>query len=366
MHQRKGIAQMYRPTVSVIVPGHNASSTLGACLSSLRNQDWPGDCHELVYVDDGSTDESREIAALFADRIVRLTGFPRGPATARNLGVEKSSGEFVVFIDADVVVLPHTVSALLKPLTDDCSLDAVFGSYDREPAQPEFISQYRNLFHHYIHQISHEEASTFWAGCGAVRRTSFERLGGFDAALYPTPMIEDIELGHRMRAAGMRIRLEKTIQVKHLKKWTITGIVRADIFYRGIPWMRLLLNERGHTGEIGDLNLRMAAMLSIPLVWSGLLIILLSFWYPVLLPISLLPLGLCVLVNFPTYAFFYRIRGLCFASMTAPLQLLYHLCNGVSVLGGMLCHILLHNHAPGRRARPNTTIQVIECTNRGH
>ena len=338
------------PKVSVIVPGLNASSTLGACLSSLRGQDWPGNLYELIYVDDDSSDRSPEIAGAFVDRLVRLTGPARGPAGARNMGVESSSGEILVFIDADVVAPAHTISSLLKPLVEDSGLSAVFGSYDREPAQQTFVSLYRNLFHHYIHQISSAEASTFWAGCGAVRRISFEKVGGFDADRYQSPMIEDIELGHRMRAAGMRIRLERTIQVKHLKKWHVFDIIRADIFHRGIPWMELLLNERGRSGEIGDLNLKHAAALSIPLVWTALALILFSYRFFALLPVSLLLLGICVLINFPTYAFFFRVRGLRFALMTIPMQLLYHGCNGVSVLGGLLSHVMMRNRPSKRKA----------------
>jgi hypothetical protein len=282
-----------------------------------------------------------------------------------------SSGEIIVFFDADVVAPPGTLRALIEPLIDDLSLDAVFGSYDQEPKHRQFVSQYRNLFHHYIHQISNEEASTFWAGCGAVRKSSFEKVGGFDLSIYQTPMIEDIELGHRMRAAGMRIRLEKGVQVKHLKRWTAIGVFRSDIFHRGIPWMRLLLSERGHPSEIGDLNLKLAAMLSIPLVWSGLFMILLSLWYPVLLPASLLALGLCVLLNFRTYAFFNRIRGFRFALMAVPMNLLYHCCNGVSALGGIFCHIMFDRRQGSSRplergtpqeSAPGAAIQVIEYT----
>jgi glycosyltransferase involved in cell wall biosynthesis len=362
------------PRVAIIVPGHNGSRTLEQCLSSLRKQDWPGNQLMLVYVDDASTDGSREIAARFADRIILSSGTPSGPAAARNLGVAHSSEEIVAFFDADVVAQPTTLSTLLKPLLDEPSLDAAFGSYDPEPAHQGVVSQYRNLFHHYTHQRSHEEASTFWAGCGVVRRSSFEQVGGFDSALYPKPMIEDIELGHRMRAAGMRIRLEKDAQVKHLKKWTVPGILKADILYRGIPWMKLLLAERGTSSEIGDLNLKLNATLSIPLVWIGLLLTLFSPWSPPLLLLSLLALSLCVLINLPTYLFFYHVRGLLFAIMTVPLQLLYHFCNGLSVLGGVLSYWLsdrLLKHR-GRRAKrisqhssqlPNT-IRVIECTNR--
>lgn len=78
------------PKVSVIVPGYNASRSLKASLSSLRSQDWPRERIEIIYVDDASTDESIEVASEFVDQIVPLTGFPSGPAGARNSGARRS------------------------------------------------------------------------------------------------------------------------------------------------------------------------------------------------------------------------------------------------------------------------------------
>ena len=54
------------------------------------------------------------------------------------------------------------------------ALTAVMGSYDDTPSEPGLVSQYRNLLHHFVHQVGREKASTFWAGCGAVRRGAFQ------------------------------------------------------------------------------------------------------------------------------------------------------------------------------------------------
>ena len=334
----------------MIVPGHNASGTLESSLSSLRHQDWPKDSLEIVYVDDASTDRSVEIASKWADCIVRLTGFPNGPAGARNEGVRKSSGQIVVFIDADVFAPPGTIRALIGPLMDDDRLDAVFGSYDSEPFHPSLVSQYRNLLHHFVHQTSRQNAATFWAGCGAIRRRSFEAVGGFDAKRYEGASIEDIELGHRMHALGMQIKLQPSIQVKHLKKWTLFRMIRADIFSRGIPWMRLLFQESRVSGEIGDLNLKLSGFLSVALAWMGAFFVLLSFWLPKCIYGACLAFGLVLVVNLPTYRFFYQIRGARFALMTIPLHVLFHLYNGAAALGGLLYRCLIDRPLPGLKS----------------
>ncbi|MCP4399853.1 MAG: hypothetical protein GY801_21430 [bacterium] len=123
-------------------------------------------------------------------------------------------------------------------------VSALFGSYDDEPYETNFLSQYKNLMHHYMHRTGHEEASTFWAGCGAMRREVFLAIGGFDAHKYATPCIEDIELGYRLKKSGYRIRVLKALQAKHLKRWTPFSLLKADIFHRALPWTTLILEDK--------------------------------------------------------------------------------------------------------------------------
>ena len=120
----------------------------------------------------------------------------------------------------------------------------MFGSYDDRPQARGIVSQYRNLLHHFTHQRGAEEASTFWAGCGAVERAAFAAVDGFDAERYPRPTIEDIELGYRLRAEGGRIGLRRDMQCTHLKRWTLGNMLTTDIFCRAVPWSRLLLNRQ--------------------------------------------------------------------------------------------------------------------------
>jgi GT2 family glycosyltransferase len=141
-----------------------------------------------------------------------------GPAKARNLGAQASHGDILFFMDADVTLAPDTLEQVLAAFDTQPQIAALIGSYDDAPGAPNFLSQYKNLFHHYTHQRGCEEASTFWGACGAVRREVFSAVGGFDEA-YRYPSIEDIELGYRLKRAGHSIHLCKQVQVKHLKRW---------------------------------------------------------------------------------------------------------------------------------------------------
>jgi hypothetical protein len=337
--RRGGEAQSPRPpSVSVIVPGLDCAQTLDASLAALRAQTWPAGAYEVVYADNGSRDGSREIAARRADRVVTVAG-PSSAGGARNAGAAAASGEVLVFIDADVVAPPGTVAALAAVLAADTELAAVFGSYDAAPAHPAIVSRFRNLLHHYVHQHGSPRAETFWAGCGAIRREAFEGMGGFD----PGCRIEDVELGRRMRAAGMQIRLERTIQVKHLKRWTLAGMVRTDVTRRGIPWCLLLLEGGGPRRELGSLNLTGGGFASTALAWAAVIaaVAFRPTW-------ALLALGGLVAINVPFYRFLHRLHGPGFALACIPLHLLHHLCNGVSA--GAALAIRLAARPPARLA----------------
>ena len=231
--------------VSVVVPAYNNVCELSQSLSALRNA---ADADsELIVVDDGSSQDVSSTAARWGARVLRLAR-NAGPATARNYGARHARGQVLFFVDADVVVPNDAIRRIQSILDCHEEIAAVFGSYDAAPAAPGLISQYRNLLHHFVHQNGKAEASTFWAGCGAVRRAAFECVGGFDEQRFPRPSIEDIELGYRLRRAGYHILLDKSLQSMHLKRWTLRSVIRTDIVYRAIPWCRLIVE----TGEAPD------------------------------------------------------------------------------------------------------------------
>ena len=210
-----------RPTVSVIIPVHNGGEDFHRCLSAVTELEPPPD--EIIVVVDGDTDGSECLAEGF-DVQVLIAPTHGGPARARNLGARTARSDILFYVDADVVVPHDAILQVADAFSHEPDLVAVFGSYDNAPAATNFLSQYKNLFHHHVHQTGREEASTFWAACGAIRRGVFLALGGFDER-YREPSIEDIELGYRLTQAGHRVRLRKTLQVKHLKHWdgSITG-----------------------------------------------------------------------------------------------------------------------------------------------
>ena len=319
------------PGLTIVIPAHNAKRQLPSCLQALRSSQFRD--FEIIVVDDCSTDDPQEVIRSYGATYLR-TRRRLGPAGSRNLGAEHARGSVLVFIDSDVVVSPDTLQMVTDDFKQDPELAAVFGSYDRAPAEPGFFSQYKNIIHHYVHQNSNPRAVTFWAGCGAIRTAVF-RSFGFDADRYPRPSIEDIELGLRLRRAGHTILLDKRIQVTHLKRWTFTGILKSDIRDRAIPWAKLILE----TGEMpADLNLGHKSRL------SAAITLLLAAAFALLPPLSArlgkLSLGLATLgvasslvllivLNHGVYRFFREQRGIAFMIAAMPLHWLYYFYSGV-------------------------------------
>lgn len=248
--------------ISIIIPVYNAGNHLKTCLESIDNSSYP--YYEIIVVDDSSTDNSAEIARKKGVNILSLpnNSGPKGPAFARNYGAQRAQGDIIMFVDSDVVVNPETIRMMVENF-DNYNIDAVFGSYDDCPAHNNFISQYKNMFHHFVHQQSHVDSSSFWAGCGAVKRDVFIKVGGFDDNRYRKPSIEDIELGIRLKVMGYKILLDKNVQVKHLKKWSFWYLIKTDVINRAIPWIKLIIETKSIPR---DLNLKYSHRISSVLV----------------------------------------------------------------------------------------------------
>jgi glycosyltransferase involved in cell wall biosynthesis len=331
------MAEFTGPPVSVVIPVYNSPRTLERCLDAVCAQLGPSD--EVIVVDDGSTDDLRSVASRFRVTLVRLDR-QSGAAAARNRGADRATRPVLLFVDADIVLHPD---ALVRGRAHfvASSVDGVIGSYDDTPEARTLISQFKNLAHHYFHQRAEGRVASFWSGCGFIKRELFLAAGGFDEQRFSRPSIEDVELGWRLTDRGGHIVLDPRIQGTHLKRWTLGGLIKTDVFYRAVPWVRWSLERRRFGGELNASPLQQIALLiAILLVVSGLAAIS-SGAARVSLAVLV---GLALAINQALFRLFWRRGGAGLFVAGFLLQQVYYYCALVGLLLGIARYCW-----PGRR-----------------
>ncbi len=309
-----------KASVSVVMPVYNGLDYLKRSLPPLMDLLKCGEITEVIVVDDGSTDATAEFARAQGATLMS-SGGRKGPGGARNEAAKMAKGEILWFVDADVVVHPEAAQYVQAAFHHE-DLVAVFGSYDDKPPGQNFGSQYKNLVHHHYHQHADPEASTFWSGCGAVRKQAFLDIGGFDQAKFGQPSVEDVDMGYRLRAAGGHIRLDRRLLSTHLKVWSVPELVKTDIFKRAIPWARMMLTGEG---VLDDLNVGTAERLRA--VLAGITVLALAAAAVGILPVWWLAPVLLTTVtgNWHLFRLFAKARGALFAAAGLAFHQVYYL-----------------------------------------
>ncbi len=339
--------------LSVVVPAHRAPERLRQVLAALRASVACPVPFELICVDDGSADDdaTAAVAGAFADQCVQLAPPARGPAAARNAGAEQAAGDWLLFVDADVLVHPDTLARFWASVERHADAAAIFGAYDDRVQSQPLVSQYRNLMHRYVHLRGAGASETFWAGIGGVRRDRFRAVGGFDARRYPRPSVEDIALGYRLRDAGALIVLDPGIQGTHLKVWSLASMLRTDFADRALPWMHLLLARGGR--QRASLNVRAAERWRVALAgMAGLgAAAALGLGRPGAALVLALVLGGVGASHGGLLAYLRRCGGVRLLLAAIPLQVLYYTMNAAAAGLAVLRHLTRR-----RRAQTASTI----------
>jgi cellulose synthase/poly-beta-1,6-N-acetylglucosamine synthase-like glycosyltransferase len=178
-------------STSVIIPALNESANLARNLPSVRSQLGPGD--ELIVVDNGSADDTSAIASRFGAVVVSEP--VRGRSRARNAGLRRSQGDFVVFLDADCTPQDNWLLELLKPFADPV-VGCVAGEILNLDAGTQFSGYLARKGH--LGQsgaFNHPFLPYAQTGNAAYRRAVLDRIGGFDEALFAG---QDADLTWRM------------------------------------------------------------------------------------------------------------------------------------------------------------------------
>ena len=172
-----------------MIPCFNAQSTVRSCLESSIDQERV----QVTLIDDGSTDNSLSIARSFEPRVRVLSGPNRGVSAARNWGIAESTGEWLIFLDADDELLPQTVEKRLELAAQSPDADVIVCGWqeliDTESGTTE--GPVRTINRSAIEKDAEvATAAHVWAPPAALmyRRALVEKIGGFRLDL---PVIQD-------------------------------------------------------------------------------------------------------------------------------------------------------------------------------
>lgn len=180
---------MSEPRISVIIPAYNAAGWVARAIESALVQTRPP--HEVIVVDDGSSDDTADVASAFGPRIQVVRQSNGGPASARNTGIHASTGDWIALLDADDTWLPRKLE-LQSLLMDDPKVGIIHArqTIKRGVAMPPHLS-FELLW----------ENNCIIASTVLLRRTCYDQVGGFD----PDPNligVEDYNLWLRIADAG--------------------------------------------------------------------------------------------------------------------------------------------------------------------
>ncbi len=230
--------------VSLIIPGKNAAKTIRLCLDSVipmladkptlsddPKQDNPSSpLTEIIFVDDGSTDNTADIVGEYADHAVKcIPSGGKGPGGARNVGWRAATGDLCWFIDSDCVADSQALNTLLPHLTDP-EVAGAGGSYTN--MFPD--SLLACLIHEEIVQRHRQMPGevNFLGGFDVIYRKSvLENVGGFDEHEVNgpgSPGAEDIELSYRIHQAGHKMRFEPKSLVGHHHPTNLRRYLRSQ------------------------------------------------------------------------------------------------------------------------------------------
>ncbi len=295
--------------VSLVIPGRNCAETIRQCLGAVVPLLERTRLREIIFVDDGSIDQTRKIVEQLP--VTCVAGDGRGPGAARNIGWRAAQHPLVWFVDADCVADPDALERLL-PHLDDPSVGGVSGSYG--------IMNPQSLLACLVHEeiIERHRAMPrrvdFLATFNVVyRREILERLDGFDERFLKG---QDAELSWRVLAAGYELGFEFDSRVKHYHPTRWRSYLRTQR-QQGYWRVWLHLYHRGHAA--GDTYssvvdhvqppLAMVVLASAPLVLLGRLA-----WIPAgiiaLLAAAQIPMTIRLLRRLR------RARYVCYAAMS--------------------------------------------------
>ncbi len=314
--------------ISVVIPAHNASRSLGPCLHALERQTMPRDRFEIIVVNDGPVDTA---VKTIADRYgaTFLSQPHRGAAAARNLGAKQTQGKILLFTDADCIPELNWIEAMIAPFADQ-GVSGVCGVVRTRQTgliprfiQLEYDYRYRNI-------ARHRQIDFINTGTAGYRKHVFMDGGGFREDLLGA---EDTELSFRLASAGYRMVFAPQAVVYHSHPESIVEYARRKNHY---SYWRALVYRRHPRKAVADSRTPQTQKIQIGLLFLMATAVIGSiFWRGLVWLAGGLAL-LFLLISLPFW--WWALRKDLEVGLPAPLFLLVAAASvGAGVIAGLTC-----------------------------
>jgi mycofactocin glycosyltransferase len=220
------------PTISIVIPVLDRAEELARCLDSIARVDYPAEKIEVIVVDDGSRDDSAQVARSRGALVVSSGGTRRGPAAARNVGAARATGELLAFIDSDCSASAGWLSELV-PVFRGEKTAAVGGLVDgmcTASAVDRYEAMMSSLSLGARERFAGPGDDTFYLpSCNLlVRRALFLSVKGFEDGMH---VGEDVDLTWRLRDAGWTIAYLPAGRILHEHRSSVRSFMSRRFDY---------------------------------------------------------------------------------------------------------------------------------------
>ena len=278
--------------ISIIIPALNASKTVQACLTACVQQVLPATVQtEIILVDDGSTDNTAELAQAFDIRLLRHKA-ARGAAAARNTGIAAAQGEVILFTDADCVPRQNWVAEMLRPFTNPTVMGGK-GIYATE--QPQLTARFVQIEYEDKYDLLRQQPHIDFIDTysAAYRAAVLRACGGFDERIR---YVEDQDLSFRLAEQGHVMVFQPTAVVLHQHSDSLGRYVRKKFM---IGYWKSQIMRRYPRRVVKDSHTPQVLKLQMGLVALTLGFLALSLIFPLASLMALLLLALFFLTTLP-------------------------------------------------------------------